>query len=186
MYSIVLQMISGLNNSIMAISRKKQFLGGGWLLTLILLTSCIPGCDRGTLVIFNNCTKDTLFIGASQYDNIDSVDSQLLPDYNKLANSSLDTTGVSIWKNIEKNYGKGYIHIKFWKDSFILPDSMCTIKENHLFYDNDTCYFFLIKWKDAKNYSWDYIRAKKLYQRWITIKDKDGVFDRNIRYEMKI
>ena len=167
----------------MAKSRKKLFFLGSWLLTLSLLSSCMPGCDWGTLVLFKNCTKDTLFIGASQFDKIDSVDSQLFPDYNKLANSSLDTTGVSIWKNIEKNYGKGFIYIKFWKDCFIYPDSMCTIKRNHLFIDNDTCYFFLVRWKDAKQYSWDEIRAKKLYKRWITAKNKDGDCDRNIRYD---
>ena len=123
-----------------------------------------------------------MFIGASQYNNIDSVDCQLFPDYNQLANNNLDTTGTSLWKNIEKPYGKGFVYIKFWKDGYIYPDSTCTIKENRLFEDNDTCFFFLVKWKDAKKYSWDEIRAKKLYRRWVAVKNKDGDCDRNIRY----
>ena len=171
-----------LNKSLMTVSIKKIGLFWSCLLTLSMLSSCIPGCDWGTLLIFKNCTQDTLFIGASQYNNIDSVDCQLFPDYNKLANNSLDTTGTSLWKNIEKPYGKGFVYIKFWKDGYIYPDSTCTIKENRLFEDNDTCFFFLVKWKDAKQYSWDEIRAKKLYRRWVTVKNKDGDCDRNIRY----
>jgi hypothetical protein len=41
----------------------------------------------------------------------------------------------------------------------------------------------LVKWQDAKQYSWDEIRAKKLYRRWVTVKNKDGEFDRNIKYD---
>ncbi|MBO7100328.1 MAG: hypothetical protein J6W21_10735 [Bacteroidaceae bacterium] len=48
-------------------------------------------------------------------------------------------------------------------------------------YKTDTCYFFLIKWSDAKKYSWDEIRDKKMYRTWIVTKDKDGNYDTNIR-----
>lgn len=65
----------------------------------------------------------------------------------------------------------------------IYPDSICATTAEALFSNQDTCYFFLIKWKDAKNYSWDGIRAKKLYKKWITTKNKDGDCDRNIRYD---
>jgi len=40
----------------------------------------------------------------------------------------------------------------------------------------------LIKWSDAKRYSWNEIREQKLYRRWIVARDKDGNYDRNIRY----
>jgi len=33
-----------------------------------------------------------------------------------------------------------------------------------------------------QKYSWDEIREQKLYRRWIVTKDKDGNYDRNIRY----
>ena len=35
---------------------------------------------------------------------------------------------------------------------------------------------------DYDCHSWDEIRAKKLYRRWVTVKNKDGDCDRNIRY----
>ena len=65
----------------------------------------------------------------------------------------------------------------------IYPDSIFSVNELYLFNNTDTEYFFLIKYNDAKNYSWDEIREKKLYNKWITIKDKDGKFDRNIKYQ---
>ena len=46
----------------------------------------------------------------------------------------------------------------------------------------DHYYFFLIKLEDAKNHSWDEIRAKKLYKKWITVKKENGEFDTNIKY----
>ena len=151
---------------------------------LCMLLSCIPVFDWGKSAVFNNCTEDTLFIGASHYDNIDSVEYQLIPHYNMHANSGLDTTDVSIWKNIEKTYEHGIVYISFRKDFFIYPDSTGIMDYYYLFPDdNDTCYFFLVKWHDAKQYSWDEIRSKKLYRRWVTVKNKDGEFDRNIRYD---
>lgn len=53
-----------------------------------------------------------------------------------------------------------------------------------LFYRNntDTCFFFLIRNEDVKNHSWDEIRAKKLYKKWITVRNKEGEFDTNIKY----
>ena len=163
--------------------KTKRYLPFAFLLAalsmLCLLLSCIPVFDRGKTAVLKNCTEDTLFIGASHYDNIDSVDCQLFPFYNMLANSGLDTTGVSIWKNIEEPYERS-----FGKDGFIYPDSTCATDYYLLFTeDNDTCYFFLVKWHDAKQYSWDEIRSKKLYRRWMTVKNKDGEFDRNIRYD---
>ena len=38
------------------------------------------------------------------------------------------------------------------------------------------------KLEDAKNHSWDEIRAKKLYKKWITVKKENGEFDTNIKY----
>ena len=51
----------------------------------------------------------------------------------------------------------------------------------YLFNNTDTCYFFLIKWKDAKQYSWDEIRIKKLYHRRIVVRDFNGKFDKTIQ-----
>ena len=63
----------------------------------------------------------------------------------------------------------------------VYPDSLFTIDGNYLFNNTDTCYFFLIKWKDAKNHLWDEIRMKKLYRRKIVVRDCNGKFDQTIQ-----
>lgn len=135
------------------------------------LSSCILIIHTRVLAVFKNCTNDTVYIGASHYDNIDSVDEQVSPHYNIVANSGLDTTDISLWKGMS-----------FHSDSFMYPDSLCSIDADYLFHNADTCYFFLIKWESAKRFSWDEIRAKKLFRRWIVTRDKEGRFDRNIKY----
>ena len=46
----------------------------------------------------------------------------------------------------------------------------------------ENCYFFLVKWGDAKKYTWDEIRKNKLYRKWVITRDKNGEYDTNIRY----
>ena len=58
----------------MKIDKKYRNLLGGIAIILSLVSSCIPICDSRTIAIFTNRTNDTLFIGASHYDTIDSVD----------------------------------------------------------------------------------------------------------------
>jgi hypothetical protein len=70
----------------------------------------------------------------------------------------------------------------YYEREVVLPDSLCGIEPDILFLNSDTCYFFLIKYEDAKNNSWDEIRAKKLYKKWITVRNKEGEFDTNIKY----
>ena len=68
----------------------------------------------------------------------------------------------------------------------ILPDSICGINEDFLFsQNNDTCYFFLIRLRDAKHYPFDEIHLKKLYNTWPVIKDKNREFDRNIKKKIE-
>ena len=71
-----------------------------------------------------------------------------------------------------------YIH----NDEAILPDSTCWDYEHCLFNNTDTSYLFLVKWSDAHRYSWDEIRANKLYRKWVVTRDKNGEHDMNIRY----
>lgn len=144
-----------------------------FLLTMCLLSACIPPvCSTRHVARFKNCTNDTVYIGGAFYDNIDSLYDQLSPGYNIKANSGLDTTGISLWKEIY-----------FSSDEFVYPDSMCLMNADVLFFntDIDTCYFFLIKMKDAKKFSWDEIRAKKLYHKSIVTRKKDGEFGMDIR-----
>ena len=137
------------------------------------MSSCVPViCSPKHYVWFRNCTKDTLFIGSSYYDDIDSVNGILCPD-KKIFN--MDTLATSIM------YETKWLTIR--TIDFVEPDSVCSTDSNYLFNEHDSCYFFLIKWRDAKNSSWDEIRAKKLYRKKLIIRDSDGQFDRNIRYE---
>lgn len=153
-----------------------------WSVTLLcVLSSCMPGCGWHTSIAFKNCTSDTLFIGASQYDSFDSVDCQLLPYYLGIDYPELDTIGVSLWENREILHDDMTVSIKFWKNCYVYPDSSCVMNAKYLFEKSDTCYFFLVRWRDARQYSWDEIHAEKLYRRWVTIKNKDGDCDRNIQ-----
>ena len=57
----------------MKINKKYRNILVGFSVIICYLSSCIPAMDSVTLVSFKNCTNDTLFIGISDYDNIDSI-----------------------------------------------------------------------------------------------------------------
>ena len=118
--------------------------------------------------LFVNCTNDTLFICPSHCNDIDSIYDRAFPLYSQSRCMNdyvlLEVNGL-------------YIH----NNEAILPDSTCRT-DYYLLRKTDTTYFFLIKWSDAKRYSWDEIREQKLYRKWIVTRDKDGNYDRNIRY----
>lgn len=150
-----------------------------------LLSSCITGWDSVTLVGFKNCTNDTLVIGGSDYDNIDSV--WFFKDVNKLSKepllTSIDSIILSDIKHI-KHYcdttiNQEEIFEKNKEGMITYPDSLFFVNEYFLF---DHYYFFLIKLEDAKNHSWDEIRAKKLYKKWVVDRKINGGYDRNIKY----
>ena len=150
-----------------------------------LLSSCIPVMDSVTLVGFKNCTNDTLVIGESDYDNIDSVWFGSI-DVDRLSKepllTSIDSIILSDIKHI-KHYcdttiNQEEIFEKNKEGMITYPDSLFFVNEYRLF----DRYFFLIKLEDAKNHSWDEIRAKKLYKKWNVVRKKYGGYDRNIRY----
>jgi hypothetical protein len=147
-----------------------------------LLSSCIPVMDSVSLVGFKNCTNDTLVIGGSDYDNIDSV--WFFKDVNKLSKEPLLTSIDSIILSDIKHYcdttiNQEEIFEKNKEGMITYPDSLFFVNEYCLF---DQYFFFLIKLEDAKNHSWDEIRAKKLYKKWKVVRKKYGGYDRNIRY----
>ena len=173
----------------MKINKKYRNILVGFSVIICYLSSCIPAMDSVTWVNFKNCTNDTLIIGESDYDNIDSVWFDYI-HINRLSKEPLLASIDSI--------------LLACNDTFIYCDRVITPKESAemerekmtaypdpiflfediaLFNRTDTNYFFLIKFNDAKNYSWDEIREKKLYNKWITIKGKYGNFDRNIKYQ---
>ena len=70
-----------------------------------------------------------------------------------------------------------YIH----NNEAIFPDSTCQT-DYYLLRKTDTAYFFLIKWSDARKYTWDEIRKKKLYRKWVATRNKKDEYEKNIRY----
>lgn len=151
--------------------RNRCFLSVVILFFYILATS--TSCVRN--IGFVNYTSDTLVVGTAYYDNIDSVKYKLWCGVNSSTNAELDT----LWKDHDFYFDIGDI---------IYPDSIGGIDECCLFNfgKTDTCYFFLIKWSDAKRYSWDEIRDKKMYHTWIVTRNKKGEFDKNIKYTNSI
>jgi len=153
------------------------------VLVIFYILTTSTSCRR--VIAFKNCTNDTLFVGAFHCDNTDSVDCQLEPRYHrKPDNSILDSTDVSLWEIKVVRSGDCYVNFIPCKYGYVYPDSICSIDDCYLNDKDksDTSYFFLIKWSDAKRYSWDEIRANKLYRKWVVTRDKDGNYDTNIRY----
>ena len=154
-----------------------------------LFSSCIPVMDSVTLVGFKNCTNDTLIIVGSDYDNIDSVWFGSI-DVDRLSKEPLFTSIDSILLDINKDYLES---CEFYDEENITPEELTEKNKegmitypDSLFFVNEyrlfDRYFFLIKLEDAKNHSWDEIRAKKLYKKWKVVRKKYGGYDRNIRY----
>ena len=140
---------------------------------MCLLSSCIPAMDSVTLARFKNCTNDTLFVGVSSYNNIDSADCLLEPEWYYEDSILCNNKDICLWNDIYAGGKKIY------------PDSIGKIYDYMLFDRNhtDTCFFFLLRNEDVKNHSWDEIRNQKLYGVWIITKNKDGKYKRNIKKE---
>ena len=141
-------------------------------ISVVVLASCVPYCDSRTIPAYKNCTNDTLFIGISDYDDIDSVKNILWP-LRYEGDSVLSDKDISLW-DINMN-----VDIS---EQYICPDSMATTEEEVVYRKNSTSYFFLVRYQDAKNHSWDEIRKKKLYRKWVSVKGMCGKMDNNIRY----
>ena len=118
--------------------------------------------------LFVNCTNDTLFICPSHCNDIDSIYDRAFPLYSQSRCMNdyvlLEVNGL-------------YIH----NNEAIFPDSTCRTNY-YMLRKTDTCYFFLIKWSDAKKYSWDEIRENKLYRKWVVTRNKKDEYEKNIRY----
>ena len=147
-------------------NKRKISILGAVLVFICLFSSCV--LDMSKRLYFINYTNDTLLIGASHYDCIDSVDFMLSPGY-----LSVESDRDTLWKDD---------CLYFESSCVIHPDSTCFIDYYYLSYKTDTCYFFLIKWSDAKRCTWDEIRKNKLYRKWVVTRDKNDEYDTNIRY----
>jgi hypothetical protein len=156
-----------------------------------ILSSCLPVMDSVTLVGFKNCTNDTLIIGESDCNDIDSV-WWFGERFERPSKEPLLTSIDSILLDDSKNYLESWefydeeykaitpteLAEKNREEIIVYPDSLYFVNE-YLLFDK---YFFLIKLEDAKNYSLDEIRAKKLYKKWVIERKMFGRYDRNIKY----
>ena len=113
-----------------------------------VLLSCIPGFDTIHSIRVRNCTCDTVIIGGSLYNCIDSVD-VFLETSNNTAFSSFTSIDESRLLNIHGN--------------LILPDSIGRTTYSSLFNHNHKGYLFIIKLSNARKYTWVEICRHKLY-----------------------
>lgn len=133
---------------------------------LVIAQSCVPMICSKNEVIFRNKTQDTLLIGVSHYDCIDSIGIYAYPNY--VIKDNRDTV---IFNQKDDMY--------LTRRDFIYPDSLCAIDSSYLV--SKTCYFFLVKLKNAKGKSWSEIKSQNLYYRKI-VRWKNGKFNKNISY----
>ena len=147
------------------------------IIVSLLLSSCIPVMDIVYVkpIRFKNCTNDTLFIGMSNYDSIDGVVDQL--HHNPYDSFDIDTKNICLWNDYERK--KEFPEL--YNAEMILPDSLGEIDYDEMFFNQDTCYFFLIKYDDANNNSWDDILAKRLYKRLTIVRNKDEDMEKVIQ-----
>ncbi len=156
---------------IIVMNTKRKLSLGIVLVFLYGMLACVPIVHTRHAAKFKNCTADSLFIGLSYYNTIDSVFTLLYPSYNTSATNRNDTSGIFLWKKVVIE-----------RLDYVSPDSTCRTDREILFHDNDTSYLFLIKCKDAKNHTWDEICKNKLYHRLVITKNILGKFDTNIKY----
>ena len=175
----------------MNITKKNRNLLMCFSVIAFLLSSCIPVMDSVTLVSFKNSTNDTLIIGESLYNDIDSA-WWFGKRFERPSKEPLLTSIDSILLDVSKNYLESCefydeedkaitpteLAEKNREEIIVYPDSLYFVNE-YLLFDK---YFFLIKLEDAKNYSLDEIRAKKLYKKWVIERKMFGRYDRNIKY----
>ena len=116
-------------------------------ITILLFTSCLPVFDTIPMMLIVNRTEDTILVGHSYYNNIDSID-------RFIESLELDTTEVLFRL-------KGNIVIKtsnkIAPDSFGITDARVYSGQDH------KIYFFILRYKVAKNHSWSEIRKSHLY-----------------------
>lgn len=130
-----------------------------------MLSSCIPGFDTVHSIKVRNCTRDTLLIGRSLYNSIDSVEAFL--------EASTDTA-FSSFTSIDES---GHLNIH---GNLILPDSIGRTTYLSLFNHNHTGYLFIIKLSIARKCTWSDICKNKLYDIKVVIADGELQNNNNI------
>lgn len=137
------------------------------LFSVILLSACIPIFCTVYQVRVKNSTRDTLIIGASHYNSIDSV--RVFLDLGMV-------TDVIKIKNHRIQYIETYP---------IPPDSIGGIPKRVLFRQehHSKGYLFVIRIDDIRKHDWDFICKNKLYKVQIVTEEMARKNDDLIEYK---
>lgn len=161
----------------MKINHTIKLFSAACVFTVGLVSSCIlPIMDIVNNVSFRNCTNDTLLIGASHYNNMDSIETALWSmncDIRSSYTNDFDTVSYPVLEGPD---------FSFENRDIVFPDSICYIDESYMHDNFDTCYLFLIRWSDARKYSWDEIRANNKFYIQTVTKDDWGSYNTEIKY----
>ena len=123
------------------------------LCTVTSILMMVSSCHFYHDVQIRNCTKDTIYIGTSQYDNFDSVSGGMLPLY-FIRDSCILSENVYLWRDWD------------FREEAVFPDSLSSCHDKVLFgCDNDTGYVFIISRQVARKYTLNEIRSNQLYDR---------------------
>ena len=114
------------------------------LVCLVAFVSCLPIICRKSAFLISNLSNDTIIIGYSACNSIDSV--------TWFVNSNLPIPEVTF-------NGESYLNLG--PASMIMPDSIGISPSS--MNDENILYFFVIKWETAKKYTWEEICREELY-----------------------
>lgn len=146
-----------------------KHLGKILILVLVLNSCCIDTKHRGFVIW--NCTNDTLLFDLSTSETIkDDIYWGIHPE-DTFRLFPEDTTTVYV-------NGKKTTFLNYY---YAVPD---TFAGGVYPFPKGTCYLYTIKWQVATRYSFDEIRAKKLYDRRVVTK-KDFHHDWIYEYRYK-
>ena len=160
---------------------------GGLCIALILMV--LSSCDYMESVFFTNRTQDTILIGSSRYNIIDSTemflssapwdtltsDSDTITSARVYSHNWITPNGDSLTFYFLETKINGSDKLSIGRHNLIAPDSISSYSELNcpLFYHNQnkTGYFFVITLETARNHTWEEICHDTLYDAIIITQD---------------
>ena len=154
---------------------------GGICIALILMG--LSSCDYMESVFFTNRTQDTILIGSSRYNNIDSTEMFLSSaPWDTLTSDSDTITSARVYSHrwITPNgdtlyfYGlgtkiNGNDKLSIGRHDLVPPDSTASYAQPYFplfqFDQDQKGYFFVITLETARNYTWEEICRDTLYNK---------------------
>ncbi len=138
------------------------------IFSMFLLASCLPVWDTMESMRIKNCTTDTLLIGASFSNNIDSVYINIYGGRLRFLPRTWAKCDYT-WTTINE---KGMLEIR--SQDYIPQDSTANYAESGALFSHDKehkAYFFIIKLETARNHTWAEICKEQLYDSLFVIRE---------------